>query len=76
MNLSSDIVFGKRTNRPLATRENLITLLHDDPIYGGGALRFNRFKLRIEHAGKPHREERDVRIVKYLDDTYGVSFPL
>ena len=76
MNLSSDIVFGKRTNRPLATRENLITLLHDDPIYGGGALRFNRFKLRIEHAGKVYHEHQDVRVVKYFADTYGVSFPL
>jgi predicted P-loop ATPase len=76
VNLSSDIVFGKRTNRPLATRENLQALLHDDPVYGGGALRYNLLKRRIEHAGKPYREENDVRIVEYLDDTYRVSFPL
>jgi predicted P-loop ATPase len=76
MNLSSDIVISGRTKRPLATRTNLQTLLHDDRVYGRGALRFNRFKLRIEHAGKVYREENDVRVVKYFDDTYEVAFPL
>ena len=60
----------------LPTLFNLQTLLADDPNYGGGALRYNLLERRIEHDGQPHREERDVRIVKYLDDTYRVAFPL
>jgi hypothetical protein len=67
---------SSKTGAILPILENLQKILRDDPVYGGGALRYNLLERRIEHAGQPHREERDVRIVEYLGDTYRVSFPL
>ena len=65
-----------KTGAVLPTLANLQKLMRDDPTYGGGALRRNLLRRQTEHAGKPYKDESDVRLVEYLDDTYRVPFPL
>ena len=64
------------TGAILPVLANFRKLLRADPVYGGGALRHNLLKRRIEHAGKVFKEEEDVEIVEYFADTYRVCFPL
>ena len=65
-----------KTGAVLPTLANLQKLMRDDPTYGRGALRRNLLRRQTEHGGKPYKDESDVRLVEYLDDTYRVPFPL